>query len=568
MVTDDTAVSWSDADLSRATLRVYSRVLRSLLDAVGEAVLLVDGRGEVLLYNQPFEKMAGRASLDRLKLTNVQTAFAAIGATLDERELDRLLGSSQASELVELSGERTVLCRVAALPLDRAGDGRIVALREVTHEQRELQELEHRALHDHLTGLPNRDLLLDRLDGALSRQAREGSAVGVLFLDLDGFKDINDRHGHAAGDAVLVETAARLHRAMRDADSVGRFGGDEFVVVCNGLEDEPTLDEICARIQDIVARPYELENEAVTVTTSVGAVLEWDHGMPPQQLIERADSLMYAAKRRGSRREILIDGWPGQVTRRARSARALREAFQVGQLELTYLPIVALDEQRPVAVEGLLRCQHPDLLMLTPAELLELVDQTTLVNRLTEWVLDEAAGAARLLDDAMGAAIPVIVNLSASQLVDDALPGLVGEAGRSHNVDPRSLGFDIAERVLAADAARLASAIASVRELGCPLYADDVINPKVATDRLATLGFAGIKLEASMIQRCADDANLAARTQAGVRLARSRGLVVIGEGVDDEQRLRTVRELDCDQAEGYGFFGFPREATDLVKLIV
>jgi diguanylate cyclase (GGDEF)-like protein len=388
-----------------------------------------------------------------------------------------------------------------------------------------------------------------------------------MFLDLDRFKEINDRHGHAAGDLVLVEIADRLHHALREADSIGRFGGDEFVVVCDGLDDEAALARICARVQDGIARPYQLGPKAGTLSTSLGAVLEWDHGVLPLQLIERADALMYAAKRRGSRREILVHGRPGELTLRARSASALREAFEAGQLNLAYLPIIALESQETMMVEGLLRCQRAALSKLTPAELLELVEQTRLANRLDEWVLGGAAHGARLLREATGAPMRVVVNLSASQLANDTLPKLVADAARAHEIETRSLGFDIAERVIATNAPWLEPAIESLRALDSALFADDVLTPDVDVERFAALGFAGLKLDGSMIERSADDANFAARVQAMVRLTRSLGLFVIAERVEDERRLETARNLGCDMAQGYGFFGFPRPASELAKLI-
>lgn len=570
MLPDDNASTLSGRSLgrlSRRALENYARVVRSVLDPIAVAVLLTDERGQILLYNRRFEELAGLGPADRLKMTDLRAAFAALGATLGAAEQSELLGRPKTTETLELLGERTVVCTVVPLTLDQPHDCRMIAFRDVTLERRELDELEHRALHDQLTGLPNRELLVDRLERALSRQAREGGAVGVAFIDLDGFKEVNDRLGHAAGDRILVEAAGRLQRELRELDSVGRFGGDEFVVVCDGIGDEPALVGICARIQHSLTEPYELDDEPVTLSTSLGAVLAWDHDVAPRKLIERTDALMYTAKRSGSRREIVVDGWPRERDRRAWGARALRETFEAGQLAFAYLPIVDLGDKRMTAVEGLLRCQHPELLNLPPTQLVDLVEQTRAINRLAQWALGEAVRAARVLLEATGAPVRVVVNLSEAQLADGALPEAIAAAAGAEEIGTDAVGFDIPASVLDTTAPWLEQRIASLRELGCPLYADDVVEPEVDAERIATLGFAGLKLDGSMIYRSLADADFAARAHAAVRRARSHGLCVIGEQIDNERRLQIVEDLGCDCAQGYGFYGFPRAVGELAMLV-
>ncbi len=562
----------SSVRLSRRALDAYSRVLRSALDALDEAVVLIDGQADVLLCNEAFARLAGLGPGYQFELRDVRDALQALGATTDEGQLAELLRAGTPMTL-ELGSERTVLCTVAPVALDDGGDGRIVALRDITAERRELRELEHRALHDDLSGLPNRDLLMDRLELALSRQGREGGAVGLVFLDLDGFKQVNDVHGHAAGDRVLIEVAARLQRELRDADTVGRFGGDEFIMICDGLESELALTRICERIQERVAQPYHLGPAELTLAASLGAVLEWDPGVPPAQLVDRADALMYAAKRRSSRREIFVDGRPRVTSRRRREvdrpqeARWLREALDAGQLFLAFLPIVSLADQRTVAVEGLLRCEHPELAGLTPTQLMELVEQARLLDRFDEWALDEAARAARRLLDATGTPVRAIVNLSGAQLTHPAVPDATATAAANHGIEAGLLGFDIAETVVATNPSWLAGSLAALHALGCRLMVDDVTSLDMNADRLRELGFTGVKLDRPVIGRSADDADFAAMAKAGVGRARSAGLSVVGEGVDDERRLQAARELGCDSAEGFGFHGFPRPISELLTVI-
>jgi Amt family ammonium transporter len=559
--------------LSRRALGVYSRALRSALDSTGVATLLVDEQGQVLLANRSFANLAALGPKYRLELRDLQGALAALGASVSETAVGELLKPSAEPAMLELPDDRTVQCTVTPVPMDGDGDFRLIELREITLDRRELRELERRALHDELSGLPKRELLMDRLERALSRQVREGGAVGVVFLDLDGFKAINDRLGHAAGDRILIEVATRLQRELRAVDTVGRLGGDEFVVICDRLESEHVLARICERMQQSIARPYLLDSEEVSLSASFGAVLEWDHRVPAAEVVERADALMYAAKRRSTRRELFVDGRPPEAIRRAREfrrphgARWLGEALEGGKLFLVYLPIVTVDDQRTIAVEGLLRCRHPELESLAPNQLLELVEEAGLVKPFDDWVMSEAAGAARALIDATGAPVRVVVNVSDNQLAHNAVPAAVAKAAAEHDVDAGLLSFDIGERVVAANPEWLEASLSALRALGCWLFVDDVRGPEFDVERLCELGFAGLKLDRPAIGRSADDAEFAVATKAVVTLARSLGLSVIGEGVDEEQRLHVLLELGCDHAQGFGFSGFPKTLPELVQVM-
>jgi diguanylate cyclase (GGDEF)-like protein len=566
-------VTTSQLNLSRRALGVYSRVLRSALDSADVATLVVDDQGQVLLSNRSFAHLAGLGPTYRLELGDLQAALASLGASVTKTEVGALLEPSAEPATLELPDDRTVLCTVTPMPMDGDGDFRLIELREITSDRRELRELERRALHDDLSGLPRRELLMDRLERALSRQTREGGAVGVAFIDLDEFKAINDRLGHAAGDSILIQVAARLQRELRAVDTVGRLGGDEFLVICVGLEGERALARICERMQQSIERPYRLDSEEVSLSASFGAVLEWDHSVAAAEVVERADTLMYAAKRRSSRRELFVDGRPPETIRKPREVRRpdgahwLKEALEAGELFLAYLPIVTVDDQRTIAVEGLLRCRHPELESLPPGELLELVEEAGLMKPFGEWVMGEAARAARALIDATGAPVKVVVNVSETQLADNEVPGAVAKAAAEYDIDAGLLSFDIGERLVAANPGWLEASLAPLRELGCWLFVDDVGGPEVDVEQLRGLGFAGLKLDRPAIGRSADDAEFAITTKAAVTLARSLGLSVIGEGVDEEQRLHALLELGCDHAQGFGFFGFPRTLPELVKVM-
>ncbi|MHB8690626.1 MAG: putative bifunctional diguanylate cyclase/phosphodiesterase [Solirubrobacteraceae bacterium] len=542
--------------------------MRRLLDEISEAVVVVDRASEVVLYNRPFERLAGLELSGELPPPDLRRALAAVIGPVEAQILaaELLSEPGPSSTTIELPAGRAVAITTTPLELERPNDHLLVSLREVTHEHRQLRELEHRALHDRLTGLPNRELIVDRLQQALTRQAREGRAVGVIFVDLDGFKDVNDRYGHAAGDLVLIEVGNRLQRAARHADTVGRLGGDEYLVVCDGLGDSAVLDAICARMEHALDRPIELDKQAITPYASLGAAFVQNPAASANQVIERADALMYQAKRRGSNREARSEP-RARGTAEADPGRWLRDAIETEQLWFAYLPVVALDSEQVIAVEALVRCRHPKLAHSSPQELLALAEQARLVSQFTAWCLNAAAAAIGALRQSTGRSVPVILNLSGAQLADESLPSDAAEVARRHGVPPSAFSFDIAERTIVAGQQQLERTLQPLRALECQLFADDVTGPVAAAELISELGFTGLKLDRKLVSAAVSDRQAANAAGALTARARDLGLDTLGEGVGDENRLRVVRELGCDAAQGFAFYGRPRPLSKLRALI-
>jgi diguanylate cyclase (GGDEF)-like protein len=495
--------------------------------------------------------------------------LALLGADPDPDTLQELLSSQEIPRLtLGLQGGGMLECQVKLLTLEEPGDHRLVTFREGTSAQGfELRELRHRAFHDRLTGLPNRELLLDRLHQAIARSAREGAAVGVVFVDLDGFKEVNDELGHAAGDEVLVEVSARLASGMRQVDTVGRLGGDEFVIVCEALTDVHSIEVVCDRVQISLADPFVVEGRSFPVTASMGAVLEWDRAVSPSELIARADAQMYTAKRDGSHVSIEAGALARTDERAARLARTLGIALETDQFELVYLPVMALGQDRVVAVEALLRCTHPDLGDLSPVELVELADEGGFLNQLSTWILREGAGVVASMRDEAGGDLSVLINLSARQLADPALGEVVSLAASAAGIERRLLGFDIAEPAIVANQPHMERKLRTLSDLGCQLFADDVTGGAVAVESLSRLGFSGIKLDRAVMEAATGvDGTLETGT-ALVDSAHEFDMSVVAEGVADEQTLLAARRLGCDGAQGYGLYGVPRRLPEIKRLI-
>jgi diguanylate cyclase (GGDEF)-like protein len=525
---------------------------------------VVDDQGTIVVANSLAQELL-RTFDEHLELRQVTSALSALaGGPLGRAERQLLSGPHPVEGTFELPGERSAVCRVAPLGLAGYPGYRTVVLRESGTEQSMIRELERRAVHDRLTGLPNRELLIDRLEQALRRRRREGGQIGLMFIDLDGFKQINDRFGHLAGDRVLIDVGRRLQHEVRAADTVCRFGGDEFVVLCEGIDEGPLAD-LSARISRSLSHPHPIEGGLQVVSASIGATLEDDPDANPDDVIARADALMYQHKRRGTALKEVVAERSQQVD--PRSAEALRQAIEQRQFYLEYLPVVALSERRITDVEALVRWQHPQLGRRGPEDFLALAEASSLIKSLGELVIDEAARAARTLIDAVGHPLTVFVNLSEAQLADAHLPTIVRRATAERGLDPGAIGFEVAQSVLEKAPGWLGSRIAALGALGCPLVVDDLVTSNGLLDRLTAMGVSGAKLDRPVVARIIYDRDAAATVRATVLRARTLGLKVTAEGVESEVQVTALRELGLRTAQGFAFYGPPQPLSATVELL-
>jgi diguanylate cyclase (GGDEF)-like protein len=544
--------------------------MRLVLDATSEALLVLDRDGGIVLWNRNLEEFVGLGR-DELELGDVQAVVRALGDAAG-RGLEELLADPRESRLVEMRGGRQAACHVVELLRPRHLGYRLVSFVDVTAEREHLRTLEHRALHDRLTGLPNRDLLLDRLLLGLARRARDGRPLAVLFVDLDGFKAVNDRYGHAVGDLVLIEVARRLRREVRGADTVSRFGGDEFVVLCEEVAGEGTVAAICSRVAHGLSQPFLLEGGTLRIGASIGAIIEWDRTADAEGVVKRADALMYRAKQ--------YHAGPGETTWQIASegrqrdeletdeeARLVRRALELDELYLEYLPLVGLADGKISGVEALVRWRHPELGVRGPAEFLELAEETKLILPIGEWVIKEACHAARRLLLAVGQPVPMFVNVSAVELADSGLPNLVLQAASDQSIDTSTLGFDIPENALGVDPGALAERLDELRSLASMLVVDDFGSGRASIEELRYLGFGGVKIDRPLISRSAEDARALSLARAIVERAHEFRLKVTAEGVETPEQLATVRALGCDTAQGHALHGPPRELDELLSLL-
>jgi diguanylate cyclase (GGDEF)-like protein/PAS domain S-box-containing protein len=448
---------------------------------------------------------------------------------------------------------------------DLSGEMEFVS--SITRDMTDRKELEtrlaHEATHDPLTGLPNRTLLMDRLDMALGRARRSGTSTALIFCDLDHFKLVNDSLGHTRGDELLVAIAERLAEAIRPGDTVARFGGDEFVVLAEEIEDKAAAEAIAARLRRAVGRPITIAASELFVSVSVGIAVVDRDGTDPEALISDADAAMYRAKATGRGRQVVFDqGLRAEAVQRLDTESALRRALDRRELRLHYQPIVELPGRRIVGYEALLRWEHPDRGLLLPADFVRVAEETGLIVPIGAWVAQQACAQlarwrAEGADD-----IWVAVNLSARQLGGESLVADIDAAIRKVGIPSSALRVEITESLLIENVEQATATLRLLRELGVLVVVDDFGTGYSSLSYLSRFPVDVLKIDKSLMSGLGRDERDTAIVTAVVGLAHTLGLDAVGEGVEDARQLEALTALGCDHAQGY-LLGRPRPGTEI-----
>jgi diguanylate cyclase (GGDEF)-like protein/PAS domain S-box-containing protein len=427
---------------------------------------------------------------------------------------------------------------------------RVVSLAAVAIEQaRAREDLEYRAYHDALTGLPNRALLNDRLTHALERSRRDRTAVAVLFLDLDRFKLVNDSLGHDAGDRLLTLVAQRMVDGLRASDTVARLGGDEFVVVVEDVKDDLEIHAAVQRVAAILEQPFEVDSETLFVSASIGVSVARDEAQAAD-LLREADDAMYRAKQRGRRSvEYQTDRETPTATNRLARVTGLHHALERDELVVYYQPIVGIHGRVPVALEALVRWNHPELGLLPPGDFIPLAEDTGLIVPLGWRVLEHALLRLRHRPD-----LPIAVNVSARQLSEtDFVPRLTALVA---SVPRGALTLEITESLLIDDPKRIATTLAALDEVGVRIALDDFGTGYSSLSNLSSLPIHQLKIDRSFVSALGERPEAEALVSGIINLGHGLELEVVAEGVETEHQVRRLEWLDCDFAQGY-LFGRP-----------
>lgn len=424
---------------------------------------------------------------------------------------------------------------------------------DVTARRAMEERLRREALQDPLTGLPNRRLLMERLSAAVDRGRRRGAGTALLFLDLDRFKLVNDSLGHPVGDQLLVAVADRLRAAVRPADTVARFGGDEFAVLLDGAPGADAAVRTAEAIRRALAAPVALDGFEVFASASIGIAVGGAHADGPEALLRGADAAMYRAKARGPGHCELYDrALHARALARLRMETDLRRALDRGEVTAHYQPIVSLASGRIRGAEALARWRHPERGWVRPDEFIPAAEETGLILDLGRRVLAEACrhASAWTVD---GSGVQVSVNLSVKQLAQADLVEQVRRTLDESGMDPARLRLEVTESVLVADPAAAAATLGRLRDLGPRVVMDDFGTGYSSLSALHRLPLDGLKVDRSFVAAMGQDGRAGQVVASVLALARELGLDVVAEGIERPDQLARLRQLGCDAGQGFLF---------------
>ena len=563
----------AEFEARRAQAQAISR-LRTLFDGASIGIVRLDAEGAVLEVNPALEHMLGASAEELVGSPFTDHLVAEHRETVPEQLAEMIAGERESFQLEARCMARSgiLLWALVRAVLEHGEHGSpacIVAMIEnITERKRAEQELirqarlnEHQALHDPLTGLPNRLLFGERIGQAIRQAQRTGTRLAVALMDLDRFKEVNDSLGHAAGDQLLCQVGERMREAVRGADTVARLGGDEFGLLLPDLGTRADALPVVQRIRAALERPIYVHSLPLAAEASVGIAIYPEHGTDAQVLIQRADVAMYDSKRDSASFTFYDEDSHEYDLTRLTLVADLRRAIAAKELLLHYQPKAALESGEVRSVEALLRWEHPERGMVFPDSFIPIAQETGLIGPLTLYVIEAALRQGREWRDA-GLHLSISVNLSTRNLLDRDFPKQVAGLLTRWGMEARSLELEVTESSMLANPTRAKVVLQELSELGLRLSIDDFGTGYSSLSYLRQLPVDEIKIDRSFVLGMGDEADDAVIVRSTVDLGRNLGLDVVAEGVETLELWNRLRDLGCQTAQGY-FLSRPMPAHEL-----
>ncbi|WP_066342785.1 putative bifunctional diguanylate cyclase/phosphodiesterase [Azohydromonas lata] len=539
------------------------RLAASVFEGTHEGIVITDPQGRIVEVNDAFEAVTGYRREQVIGRTPALLSSGRQDRAFYERLWERLLTTGKWSgEIWNRRADGELVAELLRISAVHAEDGELThyvgIFSDVTGQKRQQEHLERLAHYDALTGLPNRVLALDRLGQLMAgahRLGPQGGQVAVCYLDLDGFKEVNDRFGHAQGDALLMAAAARMRHAVREGDTVARLGGDEFVLLLARVHGMASVQPVLERVLESLAQPYPLAGEAPQVSASMGVALYPEHGTTADHLLRAADQAMYRAKRLGKNRACMAGDGVERAPAQAVLIEELRTALATDQLRLHYQPKICARTRRVLGVEALVRWQHPVRGLVPPGDFLPVLQGTPLEVTLDLWVL--RAGVRQLAQwRAAGRELGMSINVSPGTLVLPDLPAAVAEIVReAAPLQPQLLGgieLEVLETAALADLGAASRAIQTCAEHGISCALDDFGTGYSSLSYLRRLPVRTLKIDRSFVSNMLGDRGDLDIVRAVIGLAEAFGVDTVAEGVETAAHARLLDELGCSQLQGFG----------------
>ncbi len=501
---------------------------------------------DVLLLDLSLPDSIGLDTVQSLVTVNPDLPIVVLSGTSDEKTAMDAVQNGAQDYLVKGQGASAMLVR---------------SLRYAIERKRSEQKVSYLAQYDVLTNLPNRALFYDRLKQAIKRATRSSKKGALMLLDLDNFKDINDRLGHVAGDQLLVELSNRLRNCIREEDSLSRLGGDEFTIILNDVKDKRDTSFVARKIKKAIKKPIQIDGHEIFISTSIGIVLFSNENDIPEALIKHADMALYAAKEKG--RGVYVyykDKMDISVTKRINMINDLHFALDRDEFELYYQPQIDLASGKLLGMEALIRWQHPQLGLLPPSKFVHLLEETGLIIAISDWVLSQACKQNCLWQKEKLAELRIAINLSSRQFHQKNLLKSVRKILHETNLLPKYLQIEVTESTLMTNCQESIMILSELRALGIQLSIDDFGTGFSSLSYLRLFPFQELKIDRTFVKEIATHSNVEKIIAAVITLAHGLDMQVIAEGVEMEEQLPFLVENGCDGVQGY-LFSKPMSAT-------
>ena len=501
----------------------------------------------------------GRAGRDLAWIVAACAIVAVLAVATDA--VDRLLSWAAGLSGSNLNG---LLALLVLVPI---GAG-VYAVRRYRDASRARDVLKELSDHDSLTGLPNRRFLGDGFDEMLRQVRRYNGRIGVFFVDLDGFKKVNDTHGHEVGDQLMIAVSERLARTLTEKDEVVRYGGDEFVVLCPEITNATSAERIAQALLKAIETPFEMGEDRLRISASIGIAITEERCTRPDEVLRDADAAMYRAKAQGTGRWALFDRSMRDQITPSTAERRLREALAAGEFRLYYQPIVSLWTKRLVGVEALLRWDDPEHGMIGPEEFLPAMEDTGLIVPIGSWILQEVCAQSRRWQDEFPDRPPLNIktNVSARQLAQANFVEHLKESLETSGADPDRICLEITEGALMYDVASAWSTLRAAKALGISLALDDFGTGYSSLSYLRQFSLDLLKIDKSFVDGLLQSREDATIVEHVIGMAKALGIVTVAEGVETEEQVEVLRAMSCDLAQGY-YFSHPQPPDVIAHLM-